>query len=296
MSSTESPWHAHNEILDRILDHTRRIAFSEAQILHDLAALLAEPPPLGNLSESDKRRWLEHEVGAALHLHPSSAGDRIALAEQLVAEFPQTLKMLEAGHLTYRHARAVSEACVDLTSEQRSVIDDDVVPDGFGLSVGEFVKMLDKAVHEVAPKVVEDRRQQEIDERGVWVRGTRNGTLTLRAVGLDPIAGAALMNRLNSMADTLTVEDETTSDTPVCRTPDQRRADALLSLATGVGPGADGSVRPPVGINVCLALSTLSAAMTSPQRSKVLASHRGARSPQHRLVCSPPIRVPRGGG
>lgn len=262
MSSRNTAWDAHNQLLDHLVDITHKIAFWQAQEQHALVALLAEPAPLLKLDEGDQLRWLAHEVGAALHLHSSTAGDRIADAARLVRELPHTLKLLEMGHLTIRHARAALDAFVGLPPEQIARLEDEVLPEAVGLSVSEFTARLDRAVHQLAPKLIEDRHQQELDERGVWAKGTRNGTLSLRARGLDPVAGAALMNTLNAISDSYAAADRDTpsenvnsGDTPVGRTADQRRADALLALAGEVTEAVPS--KPPIGINVCVALSTL---------------------------------------
>jgi hypothetical protein len=276
MRSTDgSPWAPHNQLLDNVVDTAKQTAFWDAQQQHALVALVAEPGPLDDLSEADRYRWLEQEVGAALHLHPKTAGDRIALAERLVHELPMTLKMLENGALTMRHARAAVDATIGLTPEQIVQLEDEVLPEAVGLSVGEFTARLDKAVHCIVPKLMEDQRQQEVDDRGVWAKGSRHGTVTVRATGLAPADAATLMNRLNTMAEGYAAADKvacsaandttdrdtpsgdvTSRDTPICRTADQRRADALVNLTTE--PTIKGtSPKPPIGINVCIALSTL---------------------------------------
>ena len=211
-----------------------------------------------------------------------------SLPSNSCANCPPPSSCWESGELTFRHARAVCDAVIGLSAEQCEAIEADVLPDLVGLSIAEFSKSLAKAVHRYAPNLVEDRRRAEIDERRVWMKGTRNGTVTLGAKGLDPISAAAVMHGLNTVADEMALADreackaaasaastedhdtpsenltsrDTPSGMPSCRTANQRRVDALISLATR---GATTSAsRPPIGVNVCVALSTLIGADDQP--------------------------------
>ena len=190
------------------------------------------------------------EVGCALRLAAQTAADRLAIAGTLCDRLPATLHALEAGEITYWHARALAEAAIRVDPVTAARVEQAVLGDAGGQSVGRFRTAVAEALLAIDPAPAEQRRQRAVADRCVRVRPAGDGMASLWA--LLPAEGAAALDAaVNALASVTSAGDP--------RTVDQRRADALVDLGVAALhdpalPRAQG-LRPHV--QVTISLSTL---------------------------------------
>ena len=232
------------------------------------------------------QRWQPGPGGGRLRAAAgwATAADRLAIAGTLCDRLPATLHALEAGEITYWHARALAEAAVRVDAVTAARVEQAVLPDAGEQSVGRFRAAVAEAVLAADPAPAEQRHQRAVADRCVRVRPAEDGMASLWA--LLPAEGAAALDAaVNALAS------GTSADDP--RTVDQRRADALVDLGVAALhdpalPRAQG-LRP--HIQVTISLSTLLGLDDHPAE---LAGH--GRSPPSWPGGSPPTRPGPGGG
>jgi hypothetical protein len=203
--------------IDALLACQRLIAWAEAQAHRLLAALDAAPDPTG-------KKFVRDEIGCALRLPPSLVTAQMYTATELVHKLPATLDALESGTITMRQALTLSDAVIGLYDEVAAEVERRVLPRAGEQTVAAFRRSVQRAVHAVDPREAEERHEREAADRRVCARPVGDGMGELWA--LLPLDGlASLMIRLDADASR-TLPGE-------ARTADQRRADALVALATG---------------------------------------------------------------
>jgi hypothetical protein len=173
--------------------------------------------------------WGREEVAAALCLPAGTTADRIEVARRLRWPLTATGRALAEGRITLRHA---TEICKALTP-----LDDD-------LAVRAEMAILAKAPGRTAAQLARIARREAIkhdpagaDERHKKARATRRVEFTPLADGmaeLRAILPADAATRLRAAIDQLAGRTRTHGDP---RGIDQRRADALLTLADHSVPG-----------------------------------------------------------
>jgi hypothetical protein len=89
-------------------------------------------------------------------------------------------------------------------------------------------------------EATEDDAQRQHDGRGATAATTIDGMVDVRAL-LDPIGGAAFLDELVRLMEQLRLDDERTGR---MRTATQRRADALVEMATRSRTAREGGLRP----------------------------------------------------
>ncbi len=190
------------------------------------------------------------EVGCALRLAPGTAADRLAVAGTLCDRLPATLHALEAGEITYWHARALAEVAIRVDPVAAARLEQAVLPEAGDQTVGRFRTAVAGAATALDPAYAEDRRHRALADRCVRIRPAGDGLASLWA--LLPAEGAAALD-----AAVTALASVTSAGDP--RTCDQRRADALVDLGAAALhdpalPRAQG-LRPQV--QVTISLSTL---------------------------------------
>ena len=116
-------------------------------------------PPVANLARE--------EVGCALRLAPGTAADRLAIAGTLCDRLPATLHALEAGVISYWHARALAEAAVRVDPVSAARLEQAVLPEAGEQSVGRFRAAVAKAVLAIDPAPAEQRHHRALADRCV---------------------------------------------------------------------------------------------------------------------------------
>jgi hypothetical protein len=231
------------EQIDALVALQRLQAWADAQQLRLLAAMAA--PDSDDLS----RELVAAEVGCALRLAPATVDAKLREATELRHRLPATLALLETGEITARHASVLAEAVAALADELAAAVEQRVLERAPQQTVAAFRRSVQRAVLAVDPRSADERHRAKMADRRVCVRPIPDGMAEFWA--LLPADGAAtLIATLNAMAAGRIAGDE--------RTADQRRADALVELASGALTGAlptQHGRRPAVGVIV--AASTL---------------------------------------
>ncbi len=224
-----------------------------------LAGMLADPlaDPLADDPHDPhdalgalERSWLREEVACALRLPPGSAQARLVTAHDLVGRLPATLRRLEAGQISARHAEALADAVRGLDDDAAGQVETRALDKAPGQTLPAFRRSVARAVAAADARGAEQRRTDGMARRRVSLRPVGDGMAELWA--LLPAEGAAtIMAAVTALAAETARGDE--------RTTEQRRADALVDLGVAalhdpLLPKAQG-LRP--CIQVTVALSTL---------------------------------------
>lgn len=219
--------------------------------------------PVREYAAVDPWELARSELAVALGIHANRAGAMVDLSVELVERCPAILEEIESGRIDERTA-SVMVSCL------RGVTDDELcraaaeiaarryvesLDAGSRPGLGQLRRMMDRAVRQVDPDGVCRRQGEALHRRGVWIRKAPDGMASVSATL--PAAGAELLGeRLDQMAGTGTwsrsggsspstadkgaddsadVDDDKASNSSDDRSPDERRADALVDLATA-GP------------------------------------------------------------
>jgi hypothetical protein len=198
----------------------KQAAWVEARQLELLAVIDA--------ADSSPDRWATEEIAAVLRIAPSTATVRVALARLLAGPLLTTRKALFAGQITARHASVLAEAVRPLDDATATAVQDRVLPKGADDTVAEFAGRVRRAVLILDPAGQEQRHCAALDQRRVVITPDDDGMAQLWA--LLPAVGAATVGAaLNALA----AESRKGRDGET-RTVDQRRADALVTMADAV--------------------------------------------------------------
>ena len=236
--------------LDALVAIERQIGWLQGMQQRVLAGIDARIQATTPRARAEVANLAREEVGCALRLAAQTAADRLAIAGVLCDRLPATLYALEAGEITYWHARALAEAAIRVDPVTAARVEQAVLGDAGGQSVGRFRTAVAEALLAIDPAPAEQRRQRAVADRCVRVRPAGDGMASLWAL-LPAEDAAALDAAVNALASVTSAGDP--------RTVDQRRADALVDLGVAALhdpalPRAQG-LRPHV--QVTISLSTL---------------------------------------
>ncbi len=197
----------------------RRAADARERAEHAARGGQGEP---GQLME-----FVVDEVALAARTSRVAASHRLDLAQDLTGSLPQVYAALQAGDIDLVRARIIAEGTAGLDREVRVSVAAAVLGRAAGLTPSAVRAAVARAVHIVDPGGVEERHTAD---RRVTLIPRDNGMSELCAF-LPADGAAAIMATLHRLAEA--------SHTPAGRaagdrrTADQRRADALIDLATG---------------------------------------------------------------
>ena len=231
--------------LDLLIAWERTRAWVDAQ-QQGLLAALADDPDFAPAGDPAARHWVREEVACALRLSPQTAAARLADAADLTGRLPATLAAVAAGRITLLHARALVDAVRVLPDPVATAIEAAVLTRAGEQTVAEFKRSVARAVARHDPR---DPVQQHTDaaaQRRVDIYPAEHGMAQL--IALLPADGAALIaTALDTAADRTATAARTATDRTATaartaaarnggrtdpRTMAQRRADALVDLAT----------------------------------------------------------------
>jgi uncharacterized protein DUF222 len=188
-----------------------------------------------------------------LRIAPSTATVRVALARRLAGPLLATRQALLAGQITARHAAVLAEAVRPVDDATGTAVQDRVLSKGADDTVAEFARRVRRAVLILDPAGQEQRHCAAVDQRRVVITPDDDGMAQLWA--LLPAVGAATVGAaLNALA----AESRKGRDGEA-RTADQRRADALVTMADAVlaDPKRERHQGQAPAIQVTVAASTL---------------------------------------
>ncbi|HEY3630245.1 MAG TPA: DUF222 domain-containing protein [Jatrophihabitantaceae bacterium] len=228
--------------VDLLVALERQAAWIAAQQQRVLARMAVE--------QADDRNWVREDVACALRMSGRTAARRLAVAQTLAERLPATLKLLDRGEVGYLHAAFLAQAVFALDAKQARAVEEQVLPRAVEQTLSEFQRSVRQAVARVAAATVEEQRAEAMKERRVCLTPRDDGMTELWAL-LPAEGAAAVVTAVDALASVTSADDP--------RTPDQRRADALVDLGVAalhdpLLPKAQG-MRPSIQITV--ALSTL---------------------------------------
>jgi hypothetical protein len=202
------------------------------------------------VDQSDDRNWVREDVACALRMSGMTARRRLAVAQTLTEQLPAMLTLLDRGQVSYLHAAFLAEAVFALDAKQTRAVEERVLPRAPEQTLSAFQRSVRRAVARVAAATVEEQRTEAMKERRVCLTPRDDGMTELWAL-LPAEGAAAVVTAIDALASVTSANDP--------RTPDQRRADALVDLGVAalhdpLLPKAQG-MRP--AIQVTVALSTL---------------------------------------
>ncbi len=208
------------------------------------ASLTTGDPP------SIAERAAHAEIGAALRLSDTTAGNRLAVARALTTELPAVQQALAGGDIPLWHANAIVEATYPLSPEKARMVADRVLPRARKQTLSQLRRSLNRAVIAVEPKTAAERAKKAHAERSLdwWPREDGMAELRLIASAADIMT---VFNTIDTIAKKLQGAGPKRGAEgwlPI----DALRSDVLVDLATG---GA-ANVRP-AAVHVTIDLPTL---------------------------------------
>jgi hypothetical protein len=247
----------------------RRLAAVAALIEHRACEAEAEDGEPGYCLITGLRRAAA-EVGAALNLPASAAGDMVAHAEALHDRLPHLAALLRQGQVDWPTVRAVLNRTTHVTPEAMTVLDTRIttaIASWDTWSPQRVRNTVDRLIQELDAEAAKDRRVRAEAGRHVTVTAGPDGTVRIRAT-LPAADGAVVHQRLATDATAVCAGDS--------RTVRQRRADAFTAvfgnqpLACDCGnpdcphTSDEQSAGPRIVINVLTTEATLTGASAAP--------------------------------
>ena len=233
--------------VDLLVALERQAAWIAAVQQRVLASVAADPAAVAKGSD---RSWAREDVACALRLSGMTAQRRLTVAATLTERLRATLALLDRGQISYLHAANLAEAVFGLDAKAAGKVEERALRRAPEQTLAEFRRTVRRAVASVAAATVEEQRAEAMTQRRVCLTPRDDGMTELWV--LLPAEGAvAIKTAIDALASV------TSGDDP--RSPDQRRADALVDLGVAalhdpLLPRAQG-MRP--SIQVTVALSTL---------------------------------------
>jgi hypothetical protein len=211
---------------DEQLDHLVELHALEARVAarkqHTLAAIDSHEPTDASIDSS--KEWHREEVACVLTIAPGFAATLLCQATRLVNEFPATLRLLEAGVLSFAHARTLLDQCLGLESDVAARVEADALLHAGSCTVSQFRATIRRAVLRHDVRSQETKENDARSRRRVALEPDRYGMTWLSAY-LETADAERIMARVAAVAGRPAPGDE--------RTCDQRRADAFVALLTG---------------------------------------------------------------
>ncbi|WP_291036546.1 HNH endonuclease signature motif containing protein [Herbiconiux sp.] len=125
------------------------------------------------------RRSLRAEVACASRRSEGAVSRLFADAETLVADLPETLAALEAGEVSYAHARSVVVHAGSLPIEARGSFEHAVLPQAREKNPARFDDAARRLREVHHPESITRRAVLAREERAVWLDAERDGMATL---------------------------------------------------------------------------------------------------------------------
>ncbi len=213
------------------------------QIAHDQAALYAVMseisycPPGDVASPPDRMgvpdEFAADEIRAALALTRRSADTQLDFAHQIRERLPQVGEGMGGGRLDLARARVLIDGTDHLDEETARKVVDAVIDKAANLTIGQLRARLRRLTIEIDPDDAKHRLDRGVDARRVVSYPNPDGTANLLGSSLQPERVAAIMRRLNRLAQQARHRDDP-------RSIDQIRADIRSPLTCGGGSGSAG--------------------------------------------------------
>jgi hypothetical protein len=202
---------------------------------------------------NDGSRSAAHRLSREASTSVNSAKVEVRRARAL-RSMPHTFAMLAAGHLSPDHADLLARANDGPRRAQFSDHEALLVRLCQPLRYAEAAKVVEYWRQRADAASCEDQAQRRDADRSAAAAVTLDGMVDVRA-WLDPTGGAAFKNEFDRLVRQLYLDDKRTGNQ---RTGAQRRADALVEMATRSRTARPGGLRPRPLITVLVGDHTLS--------------------------------------
>ena len=181
------------------------------------ASRAGRPAALTEVSE-----WAVDEVMATFALSSRAAGGLLADSLTLVQRLPATLDAVEAGVISWAHARMLAEVLGPVKDAVRAAVEARLLARAAGKTVAQLRPAAHRAVLAADPAAAADRLARAVRTRGVRLHPGKDGMASLDATLTLPVA-AACRKALAAYADQCATPGD-------ARTLDQRMADSFADL------------------------------------------------------------------
>lgn len=161
----------------------------------------------------------QEAVSLALGVPPRTAQAKLKTASLLVEELPDTLALMHAAKISYRHAEVICEQAWSLPLHLVAEFEALALARAADQTVGQFRQAARRAALQIDPASAEQRHQHAVAGRRVGFQPCEDG-MVLLPVLLDAPQGQLIFTRLTAAAILLPAADH--------RTMDQKRADLLV--------------------------------------------------------------------
>jgi hypothetical protein len=197
---------------------------------------------------------------------PRAEAGRLVKRARALARFPACAESWKRGELNGAYLDTLEKVRNDRTQDALERDEETLVREGCRLGRFEdFVKLVDSWEQLADPDGTEEAAEERRNRRDVYLVPSIDGSY-LGQMTLDPISGAIVSNELKRLEDELFEQDwkeararlgfdPTVSD--LARTPSQRRADALVEMATRSRTAPAGGIRPAPLFSVLVDFPTL---------------------------------------
>ncbi len=193
------------------------------------ASRAARPAVLTQVSE-----WAVAEVAARLRLSERTAAGLLAESVELAEQLPGTLAELEAGEISWSHARALAELLRPVAAGKKALVEARVLPRAGRQTVAQLRECTKRAVARIDADAAVRRLTEAIRGRKVTLAPGEEGMAVLTAVLPAPVARAC-HEAVRAYAAACAVDEDGRPDP---RSLDQRMADCFADLF--LRPDAEG--------------------------------------------------------
>jgi hypothetical protein len=213
------------------------------------ASRAVRPAALTEVSE-----WAVAEVAARLRLSGRAASELLADSVELVEQLPGTLAALEAGDISWLHARALVELLRPVTEDRKALVEARVLPRAPRQTVAQLRECTKRAITRIDADAAVRRLTAAIRGRKVSLQPGEDGMAVLMALLPAPVARAC-HEALRAYAEACAVDADGRPDP---RSLDERMADCMADLI--LRPDADGRSPVQVLLTVIAGTGTLTGA------------------------------------
>lgn len=199
----------------RCIDRARQ--YSEA-----IAAGAARPRIDGWTADRLARREITTELACALRISERRAENMVEESRALVHTLPSTLAALDAGDITYSHARVIVDQSYSIDKDARAGFEEVLLPVARASTVTKLERKARRLREQLLPETITARHLKSVADRHVELCPDRDGMAWLNA-WLPAETAHGIYAKLTQRAESLKCPDET-------RTLAQLRADVFADL------------------------------------------------------------------
>lgn len=159
-----------NDLIGVVVDSDAQISHFAAVRARAVEATRVHSERVARLLPVDGRlmagRSLVAEIGCALRLPERTAESLIGMSRVLVNSFPDTLRALDEGQITYRHACALLDQALSLDAAAGAGLEAALLPDAGLLTVSKFAERARRLRERLHPESITVRNRRSVLDRG----------------------------------------------------------------------------------------------------------------------------------